>query len=168
MNQHQQTFEHDYGNGHCVHYRRLASGTCYHADTPEPVVEVLETVRLNQRKVRLYYGNTQTGQSWFEENDEIGRIGRSTGPIKVPLLIEPGEIGGPALLDHCVIRIDSPRTVLYQHEQFRTGDFKLVCGKVERAPWEVFIDHAVQARFQDKRQAQRYIDFMQGKRFYLE
>lgn len=163
-----QSFQREYGNGQCVHYRRLASGTCYHADTPEPVVEVLETVRQNQRKVRLFYGNTQTGQSWFDEHDVIGRIGRSTGPIKVPLLIEPGEIGGPALLDHCVIRIDSPRTVLYQHEQFRTGEFSLVHGQVERAPWEVFIDQAVHARFQDKRQAQRYIDFMQGRRFYLE
>ena len=164
----QQSFQHHYGNGQCVHYRRLASGTCYHADTPEPVVEILETVRQNQRKVRLYYGNTQTGQSWFDEHDVIGRIGRSTGPIKVPLLIEPGEIGGPALLDHCVIRIDSPRKTLYQHERFRTGNFTLVCGKLERSPWEVFIDQAVHARFQDKRQAQRYMAFMQGERFYLE
>lgn len=168
MNQQQQSFEHNYGNGHCVHYRRLASGTCYHVETPEPVIEVLETVRQNQRKVRLYYGNTQTGQSWFDEHDVIGRIGRSTGPIKVPLLIEPGEIGGPALLDHCIIRVDSPRTTLYQHQQFRTGAFMLVCGKLERSPWEVLIDQVVHARFPDKRQAQRYMAFMQGERFYLE
>ena len=53
----------------------------------------------------------------------VGYIGRSTGTIKVPLLVPPGEIGGSALLDQCIIRIDTPRQVLYQHEQFRTGVF---------------------------------------------
>ncbi len=164
----QQLFEHNYGNGHVVRYRRLPSGTCYHADTPEPVIELLETVRLNQRKVRLFYGDSQTGQSWFDEHDVMGRIGRSTGPIKVPLLIEPGEIGGPALLDQCIIRIDSPRTTLYQHEQFRVGEVALVRSQLKRQPWTVLIDRILQAQFEDKRQAQRYIEFLQGKRFYPE
>jgi hypothetical protein len=47
----------------------------------------LETDRKNQRKIRLFYGDTQTGQSWFDEHDVVGRIGRSTGSIKVPLLV---------------------------------------------------------------------------------
>gem|GEM_PF-734486 len=164
----QQIFEYNVGNCNCIHYRRLASGTCYHADTPEPVVEHLESIRQNQRKVRLFYGNPQTGQSWLDEHDVIGRIGRSTGSIKVPLLIESGEIGGSALLDHCIIRIDTPRKVLYQHEQFRVGDVVLVQGKLKRLPWEVMIDQVVHARFQIKRQAQQYSDFLQGKRFALE
>jgi hypothetical protein len=164
----QQLFTHNFGNGHCVHYRRLPSGTCYHADTPDPVIDILETLRQNQRKVRLFYGDTQTGQSWFDEHDVVGYIGRSTGSIKVPLLIPPGEIGGPAILDQCIIRINTARKVLYQHEQFRTGAFALVRGKFKRLPWEVLIDQAVFARFQEKRQAQRYMDFMQGKRFTLE
>ncbi len=71
------------------------------------------------------------------------------------------------MLDQCIIRIDSPRKVLYQHEQFRTGAFALVRGKFKRLPWEVLIDQAVFARFQEKREAQRYMDFMQGKRFTL-
>jgi hypothetical protein len=164
----QPIFEHNYCNGHCIRYRRLPSGTCYHADTPEPVIDLLETVRLNQRKVRLFYGDPKTGQSWFDEHDVIGRIGRSTGPIKVPLLIEPGEIGGPALLDQCIIRIDSPRKTLYQHEQFRVGEFTLVRSQLKRHPWTVLIDQILQARFEDKRQAQRYVEFLQGTRFYPE
>lgn len=164
----QQIFEHNFGNGHCVHYRRLASGTCYHADTAEPVVEILETVRQNQRKVRLFYGDTQTGQSWFEEHDVVGMIGRSMGPIKVPLLVPPGDIGGPALLDQCIIRIDTPRKVLFQHEQFRIGEFTLIRGELKRLPWEVLIDQSVHARFQEKSAAQCYMDFLQGKRFELK
>ncbi len=165
----QPVFEHTVGNGHVIRYQCLPSGTCYHADTPETVIELLEVVRLNQRKVRLFYGDPQTGQSWFDEHDVIGRVGRSTGPIKVPLLIEPGEIGGPALLDQCIIRIDSPRKTLYQHEQFRVGEVALVRSPLKfNQPWTVLIDQILQARFEDKRQAQRYIEFLQGERFYLD
>lgn len=161
----QQIFSHTFGNGHSVCYRRLASGTCYHADTPEPVIHILETLRKNQRKVRLYYGDTQTGQSWFEEHDVIGCIGRSVGPIKAPLLVPPGDSSGPALLDHCIIRINTPRKVLYQHELFRVGDFSLQQGEYKERPWEVWIDRLLQARFEVKNQAERYIDFLQGHRF---
>jgi len=45
--------------------------------------------------------------------------------------------------------------------------FALIRGKLKHLPWEVLIDQAVQARFQEKRQAQRYMDFMQSKRFTL-
>jgi hypothetical protein len=158
-------FEHRFGNGHCVRYRRLPSGTCYHADTPVPVIELLEQLRQSRRKIRLFYGDPETGQSWNEEHDIIGCIGRSTGSIKVPLLVEPGEIGGPALLDHCIIRIDTPRKVLYQHAAFRVGDVILVQGALQRLPWEIWIDDFVQARFQSKLEAQQYRDFMQGQRF---
>jgi hypothetical protein len=48
------------------------------------MIEVLETVRQNQRKVQLYYGDTLTDQSWFDEHHVIGR---SLGPIKEPLQI---------------------------------------------------------------------------------
>jgi hypothetical protein len=158
-------FEHRFGNGQSFHYRRLPSGTCYHADTPVPVIELLEQLRKSRRKIRLFYGDPATGQSWHEEHDVIGCIGRSTGAIKVPLLIESGEIGGPALLDHCIIRIDTPRKVLYQHATFRVGDVTLVQGVLQDVPWEVWIDNVVHARFQSKAEARHYSDFMQGHRF---
>ncbi|WP_445368698.1 hypothetical protein ACH5Y9_04705 [Methylomonas sp. BW4-1] len=92
---------------------------------------------------------------------------RSTGTIKVPLLIEPGEIGGPALLDHCIVRIDSPRQVLYQHADFRVGEVELVRGELKHLPWEIWIDGSVHARFNVKTEARQYQDFIQGQRFAL-
>jgi hypothetical protein len=94
-------------------------------------------------------------------------VQRDRSKCRCLLLIEPGEIGDPALLDQCLIRIDKPRKALYQHEQFRVGNFALVCDKKKCLPWEVLIDQALQARFEARRQAQRYMDFMQGKRFTL-
>ncbi|WP_019866563.1 hypothetical protein [Methylovulum miyakonense] len=161
-------FEHTFSLGQAIRYRRLPSGTCYHADTPETVVAILEACRQNRCEIRLYYGDTQTGQSWLDEHDIIGYIGRSTGIVKVPLLVPPGDSGGPALLDHCIIRIDSPTKVLYQHGQFHVGDITLVQGKLKQLPWEVLINWTLQARFPAKREAKHYIDFLQGKRFALE
>jgi hypothetical protein len=159
-----QYFEQTFNTGHCIQYQRLPSGTCYHADTPEPVVELLEQLRHSRRKIRLYYGDTQTGQSWLDEHDVIGWIGRSMGTIKVPLLIEPGNIGGPALLDHCIVRIDSPHQVLYQHDEFRVGELELVKGTLTGLPWEVWIDGSVHARFKAKTEARHYQAFIQGHR----
>ena len=183
-----QTVDYSLPSGSTISYRRLASGTCYHRETPEAVVAVLESVRQQQRVVRLYYGDIQTGQSWFEEHDVIGTIGRSIGAIKVPLLIASGELGGGAILDHCLIRIDSPRKVLYQHPTFRVGDVDLKqvfdntdlsndpnhnapkrnndrYNKTLSRRWQVYIDEHLHAQFQDKRHAQRYCDFIQGNRF---
>ena len=164
----QEYFSHTFGSNQVVHYRRVSSGTCYHADTAEPIIGILESFRLNRRKLRLFYGNPETGQSWHEENDVVGCIGRSIGPIKVPLLLEPGEIGGPALLDQCIIRIDSPKKVLYQHDSFRIGEVSLVKGNLKRMPWEVLIDQTCHIRFHQKSAARQYMDFLQGKRFALK
>jgi hypothetical protein len=161
----QEYFSHTFGPNQVVHYRRLPSGTCLNADTPDAVADILESYRMNQRRIRLFYGNLETGQSWHEENDVVGRIGRSTGPIKVPLLLEPGECGGPALLDQCIIRIDTPKKVLYQHDNFQTGEFSLIGSNSKRLPWEVWINQSCHARFKDKTQARQYMEFLQGKRF---
>ena len=161
----QEIVEHTHGNGYTVCYRRVESGTCYHADTPETVVDLLETLRRSQRKVRIFYGDTETGRSWLDEQDCLGRIGRSLGPIKAPLLVEDGECGGPALLDHCIIRIDTPRKVLYRHPDFHVGAIDLRKRKLKRLPWEVLIDGVVHARFPSKRKAVNYIAFISGTRF---
>lgn len=154
-------------HGNTVRYQRLPSGTCYHEDTPQDVIALLEEVQGTQRKIRLYYGDPATGQSWFDENDVIGTIGRSCGKIKVPLLIEPGESGGPAILDHCIVRIDSPRQTLYQHPTFRVGDVSLEKSEHVEYPWGVKIDGKDHAGFKTQQGAHRFADFILGKRFAL-
>ncbi|WP_427551974.1 hypothetical protein ACQE3D_25690 (plasmid) [Methylomonas sp. MS20] len=154
-------------NGHTIRYQRRPSGTCFHEETPQAVVDILEEVLGTQRKIRLYYGDPATGQSWFDENDVIGTIGRSGGKIKVPLLIEPLETGGPAILDHCIVRIDSPFRTLYQHPTFRVGDVAVQPGVHVDYPWSVTIDGQVHAGFATKRQANVFAAFIQGKRFAM-
>lgn len=93
-------------NGNIIHYKETENGTFYHEETPDEVVEVLERARENRTRLTLDYGDVKTGKTWGEENDIHGYIGRSTGRIKIPLLIyNTGSTGGGAILDHCIIGI---------------------------------------------------------------
>ena len=73
-------------------------GTYFDPGTDPRLARVLETCRRDGRKVRLVLGDTGTGASWLDEFDVVGTVGRSTGLLKVPLLVEPGEAAGTAIL----------------------------------------------------------------------
>lgn len=73
----------------------------------EKLWKVLSSLVHSDRRVRIWYGDTETGRSWNVESEFTGTIGRSTGKIAVPLLIKTSRsYGGGALLDDFIIRID--------------------------------------------------------------
>lgn len=78
--------------------------TWFTEDTPEPVQKVLEAYRLSGKTLRVFYGGAD-GVDWLEEYETIGKVGRSTGPLKVPLLVPKGENGGSAILAGSIIRL---------------------------------------------------------------
>jgi len=160
-------FESKLSNGNVIKYARLPSGTCYHQETPNQVIRILEKLQNSGAEVRIFYGDTQTGQSWHDEFDVVGRIGRSTGNIKIPLLVPKGDCGGPGLLDHCIIRIDSREETLYQHKKFRVGEMTLSHGNDKQLPWEVFIDSVLHARFSLNAEATKFMSFLQGNLFAM-
>lgn len=160
-------FEQKLSNGNIIKYIRLPSGTCYHAKTPKKVINLLEKLRKECAEVRIFYGDAETGQSWHDEFDVVGHIGRSTGTIKIPLLVPVGDSGGPGLLDHCIIRIDSRKGTLYQHKKFRVGDMTLSKTQDVKYPWEVFIDNVLHAQFEFNAQAITFMDFLQGNLFAM-
>jgi hypothetical protein len=103
---------------------QIVNGTSYHAETPASVVEVLERARLSRTRIHVSYGDTGTGKDWLEEFDVSGYVGRSMGPVKVPLLIaNRRSTGGGAILDHCIVRIrqSAGGRVLYQHPAYHFG-----------------------------------------------
>ena len=104
------------------------NGTSYHKDTPQKVIEILDS-NLNgyrQQRLRFYFGDALTGRDWKEEYDIYGYVGRSTGQVKIPLLIHNrSSTGGGALLDDCIVKITeskAPHRVLYQHPTYFRGD----------------------------------------------
>lgn len=142
--------------------------TWYHASTPRAVREVLERVMESRTRVRIHLGDTVTGCSWMEEYDVVGRIGRSTGITKIPLLVAEGEDGGPGLLDHCIVRIQNARTGadLYRHPSYHTPEMWIkYTDEVPQYPVAVEVaGKGTVARFKDSTRAQRWVEFMEGHR----
>jgi hypothetical protein len=110
---------------------KLVNGTSYDARTPDEVIAILEKAR--QERIRLhvslgYTDGERVGLDWLEEFDSHGYIGRSTGSIKVPLMIANSRsTGGGALLDHCVVRIrqSAGGRVFYQHRDYHYGSLAI-------------------------------------------
>lgn len=146
---------------------QVVNGTSYHKDTPKAVVNALERARSSGAHVRIYLGNQETGKSWHEESDVTGTLGRSTGPIKVPILLRTGRSSaGSALLDDSIVRLLVDGKEVYRHPKYKESEYKIepVGDKHPDYPFSVTIDGEEHARFKTKDKAQRWVDFMSGKR----
>lgn len=150
------------------------NGTTYNDETPRAVVNALERAQRERFRVRVWYGNTDTGRAWAEEHDVTGYIGRSTGRVKIPLIVHnTRSMGGPGLLDHCIVRIDRTDTAetLYRHPAFSSGfaERRVI---EERGTQPMNLPYRVQdderqthARFPTFERATRWLDFMNGDRY---
>ena len=149
---------------------KTINGTSYDVRTPDEVVAILENARQNRTRLHVSLGETggpEAGKDWLEENMVHGFIGRSTGSIKIPLLIHNRRsLGGPGLLDHCIVRIrtSSGGRILWQHPGYHHGQIEirrksepltLADGRVLTV--SVFRGDQEQAAFEDMTKARRYI-----------
>ena len=106
----------------------VVNGTSYHIETPAAFVLVLERARQNRTRIHVSFGDATTGLDWLEEWDITGYVGRSMGPIKVPLLVaNRRSTGGGAILDHCIVRIrlSAGGGILYQHPDYHYGTLSI-------------------------------------------
>jgi hypothetical protein len=142
-------------------------GTTFDPHTPDRVKEILEAARRSRRRLRLYYGNRLSGLDWNEENDTTGYVGRSMGPIRVPLLIKSiASSGGPAILTNCIVKIQrtSDKQVVWQHSEYHTRSFTIGPAKDQGYAEAVYRDGDLHAQFRHRGQATRFIDTMLGRR----
>jgi len=94
------------------------NGTSYDVRTSDNLINVLENCRRNNIRIVIDYGERTTGNSWNEVYDITGRLGRSTGNVKIPILLHNSRsISGGAILDHCIIGIKESKgsKVLYSY-----------------------------------------------------
>ncbi len=156
---------------------RVFDGTYYDADTPDQIIQVLHNARKSSRRIRIHYGYTKVdagqedhiGRDWLDEFDAEGTIGRSMGPVKIPLMIaSKRSTGGPGLLTGCIVKITTTgrnRQVLYQHPAYHTGTITIKHiertfnrGKVLTAA--VLRDGEEYAAFESEDKARRWIACM--------
>lgn len=145
---------------------KIVNGTAYSADTPNGVITVLEGARQHGTRIRVFYGDKETGRSWLDEFNTMGTVGRSTGAYKIPLLIKRrNSLGGGAILDSAIVRITEARggDVLYTHPNFHCPEFRVEpWGDL----WATFrgADTGPWATFPTETQAHRWVDFITGRR----
>lgn len=130
----------------------------------EEVSEVLQQYLHRDVRLRVWYGNPDTGKAWPEEFDVVGYVGRSTAfreENKIYLLVHSRRsMGGPAMLVDHIVRIDRTDTgrTLYEHAHFDPGTYTIDGTEVER-------DGDLVARFGSRREAEKYVQFMRGERY---
>ena len=141
------------------------SGTYYSNETPDGAIRVLESLRGTHQRVKIYLGDRETGRDWMEESDKAGKIGRSSGPIKVPILLTTiNSHGGGAILDDCIVKIvTSPAAsarVLYQHPSYHQPEMLVTNKGLEDKPeytHTVRIGGDVYSRHTSERSAKRLV-----------
>ncbi len=146
---------------------KVVNGTWYHRDTRDEIIEILENARLSCSTLRVHYGDVNTGKDWLESFDVTGHIGRSMGPVKIPLLIKQrNSRGGPGLLEHCIVKVRTigrNATVLYMHPHYNVGKFEVrACSDKNGYEAEVLVGGSVHARFQKVGQAEQWVRKMAG------
>lgn len=146
-----------------------SSQTFFSQGTPLKVRAVLAAGLSNRgSRFRIWLGSTKTGRAWTETNDVMGSIGRSTGALKVPLLIPSARSsGGGAILTDCVVRIDhiESRQTLYKHPEFHTPRFEIVASKMEGYLHDLLEDGEVWGRFDKQGKAEKMKAFLEGHRY---
>jgi len=101
---------------------KVIDGTAFHIETADKVCHVLNNAMKENIRIKLDYGFTSTGKSW-NEHGICGYVGRSTGVVKVPLLLHnKRSMGGGSIRDHCVVKISYANKklggVLYRHPSY--------------------------------------------------
>ena len=138
----------------------------------EKLMRVLCNAYSGNYRIRLWYGDRKTGRSWDEEYNVTGRVGRTMGVIKIPILVYNKRCyGGTAILTGSIIRIDDieDKRTLWSIPDFHIEpmEIKEVDGAYPYAVMQTKDDGTIQniANFKDESSAKRWVDFMTGKRY---
>lgn len=152
----------------------LRNTTWFAPGTDDKVRRVLERYRQHspRKLLRIFLGDPQTGRDWMGESDVVGFVGRSSGAMKVPLLIEPGESGGCAILTASIVRImDADGRELYRVPNYQVPNVSLRPEDYQ-APakqgggvytWSAYRDNELHARFESMYEAAEWAEFVTGR-----
>lgn len=131
------------------------------------LMAVLSECYRQERRLRVWYGDRKTGESWFEDCETTGRIGRSCGNFRVPLILADSRSWyGGALSVGSLIRVDDikARKTLWKVPNY-CDKLELFHVKGNKLPWQVCGRSTTLACFETEEKARRWMDFQQGRRY---
>ena len=126
--------------------------------------EILASCRASGRRVRLIFGNTQTGESRLDDQDVVGRICGATEAPETPLLLDSDGSIGRVIESGSILAIVDWEfgEYLYRHPAYREPQLRIEFRDEPDRPWHVVRREDVVARFQDIGKAGAYLAFMRG------
>jgi hypothetical protein len=148
--------------------REAKNNTEIFKNVNEKLIHILERCRKNNTRIRVWYGSNS--KVWLEEYDVIGRINRTTGRIKIPILLNnKRSFSGEELLVHRIVRIDDikEKKTIYKLDGYEMPNFKIREVKIYNniLSYQVLLDNEIKVIFNSLEKAQSWVDFMTGKRY---
>jgi len=154
--------------GSDFHQIRQPSGTWYHASTPPAVIAILERAISIGSRLRLWFGDTETGKASDQKYDVVGFIGRGASQISLPLLLPSIDShGGVPISDHQIVAIArGPGNVFaYEHPTLDLGIWTKGPADSEDYIEATFVDGEMWSQHRSPGQADHLIEFMTGLRW---
>lgn len=167
-------------------YKVTSDGTWYDSRTADRVIEVLEAMWKLGKRVRIFYAyqdaedahgsDFPVGTAWTDIYDVTGRLGRTCGDIKSPILLASSmSLGGVCILEHligCIMTTDGG--VWYKMDGFKFPLWRIV-KRVSGGKTFHFLEYKTGSmdtykefrRFDSEAGAVKLRDYMTGRRFTL-
>ena len=135
------------------------------------LMDILNSVRHSKHRIRIWYGDKDTGRSWNEEYSVTGTVGRTCGIFKEPILLSNcRSCFGGAILVGSLIRVDD---ITSHRTLWKVSNFHVEKMSIEHRSEKTDYPYAVMctkdngaisniANFKTEIQAKRWIDFMNG------
>lgn len=171
---------------------KVCNDTFYSVEALDGAISALEYARTNKIRVRIFYAYKTAEEKergvkdsefdvlevWNEEFDCVGRLGRSNGNIKVPILLSSSSswYGSPILESRIVLVKTTEGRVLFSADGLKFPEWK-VNADADKKTCELLYKTSLMKDFkvyatcrnEDFQKAVRYInnlaDYMQGARF---
>ena len=139
---------------------KVVDGVSFDEGTNESVINILLDAIKNKYRIRIFFGDAESGTDWCETYDTMGTIGTSCGMTKVPLLIHSiRSMGGDAISTDSIVKITRNKKVIYKHPNYNCnikieGDY-IVDGNGKNVSyfWT-----------KDENKRKRFFEFLKGTR----
>ena len=130
----------------------------YHLETKPEVIAALKRARKNRQRIKIYFGDVETGKDWHEEHDTIGYVGLSRGyEARFPILVyNERSHGGGSILDHCIVKIKEAKGnyVLYQAKNYQAPVIDIVPSDLPQYQYNTNINGELYGRHKSLKSAQ--------------
>lgn len=122
-------------------YLQADDNTCYQSETPVELIDILQHLREVHERIKITYGDRDTGIAWPEEYDIIGFVSRSTGKLPIPILVySDRSMGGGSILTGCILKVVTypGRKVYYKAKNFQEPIIEIRPGTNSKRPFETW------------------------------